>query len=271
MIPLRDNIIARKLPIITVALIVLNMAVFVICALMPQGELNALLFQYGLIPAKIFRPRIVAYYYAQQFGYSVPVHYGWSESLLPMVTCMFLHGSVIHVVGNMWFLWIFGDNVEDCLGHAGFLLFYLACGLASSMVQTLSSPLSPVVTIGASGAVAGVMGAYLLLYPRARIMTLVWILFLVDVWPIPAFLYLFYWFAIQVLSGTASLGASGIAAGGVAWWAHIGGFIMGFGSIYFTGIRSPEKMIRPYTVRRLYFSPRAGRWISSSPRSSDED
>jgi len=272
MLPLRDNIIARRMPIVTVALIALNLAVFLFCMVMPQREFELFLFRYGFIPAKIFRPVLVAKYYAYQFGWRVPVEYTLSEGLLPMFTCMFLHGGVIHVVGNMWFLWIFGDNVEDCLGHLGFLLFYLTCGAISSIVHALSSPLSPVVTIGASGAVAGVMGAYMLLYPRARVMTLIWILFFVDVVPIPAFLFLFYWFLIQFLSGTASLGGSHIAAGGVAWWAHIGGFLAGCGFILATGIRASQKLLRPYARRHYYFDPRSGRWTTRRSRTSrDED
>jgi len=267
MIPLRDNIIARKIPFITVALIALNLAAFAMCALLPERELEAFLFQYGLIPAKIFRPQIVARYYAYQFGLRVPVEYSLSESLLPFFTSMFLHGSILHVVGNMWFLWIFGDNVEDCLGHIGFLLFYLAGGAASGIIQVLSSPLSPIVTIGASGAVAAVMGAYMLLYPRARVLTLIWILFYIDVLPIPAFLYLFYWFLIQLLSGTATFGGAGIAAGGVAWWAHIGGFLAGCGFILLTGIRPSQKPFRLYRPYRRYFDPRTGRWVSISSRS----
>ena len=258
MIPLHDNIASRRVPIITVALIAVNLAVFLLCALMNERELQAFLFRYGLIPAKLFRPMKVAWFYFNEFGLSVPTHYSLSEALLPLVTCMFLHGSVIHVVGNMWILWIFGDNVEDCLGHLGFLLFYLVCGLASGLVQLLSAPTSPVVTIGASGAVAAVMGAYMVLYPYARVMTFVWLLFYVDVLPIPAFLFLFYWFLVQVLSGTATLGGSGLA-GGVAWWAHIGGFVAGFGFVLLAGLRPQVEYIRTARSPRYYFNPRAGR------------
>jgi len=258
MIPLRDNIATRRVPVITVALIAVNLGVFVLNALMPQRELEPVLFQYGLIPAKIFKPVAVAEYYWRQFGLNVPVRYSWSEALLPMFTSMFLHGGVLHLLGNMWILWIFGDNVEDCFGHLGFLLFYLACGLISGTVQVLSAPLSPVVTIGASGAVAGVMGAYMLLYPYARVMTLVWFIFFIDIWPIPAFVYLFFWFLLQVLSGTASLGSHAFS-GGVAWWAHIGGFLAGFGFVLFSGIQPHGQYITSYSKRRVPWLPYSDR------------
>jgi len=255
MLPLRDNIIARRAPYVTVALITINVLVFAMMAVMPEREQQAFLFHYGLIPARIFHPGRVPSYYLQQYGLLVPPHSDLAASLLPLVTCMFLHGGLLHLVGNMWILWIFGDNVEDCLGHVGFLLFYLACGLTSSVVQTLSSAASPVVTIGASGAIAGVMGAYLPLYPGARVITLVWLLFYIDIWPIPAFLFLFYWFLIQLTSGVAALGGGGILTGGIAWWAHIGGFLAGFGFILLSGIRPDPKSVRTYERRRYYLGP----------------
>ena len=143
--------------------------------------------------------------------------------------------------------------------------------MLSSIAHALLSPLSPVVTIGASGAIAAVMGAYMLLYPYARVMTLIWLLFFVDVVPIPAFLYLFYWFLIQILSGTASLGGSNVASGGVAWWAHIGGFLAGFGFVLLAGLRPQVEYVRPSRSPRYYFNPRNGRWGSRSSRFSNED
>lgn len=259
MFPIRDNIVARRTPVVTVALILANLAVFGMCAIMSERELEAFFFRYGLIPAKIFRPDIVSAYYWRKFGALVPSHYSLADSLMPVLSCMFLHGGVVHVVGNMWMLWIFGDNVEDCLGHFGFLIFYVACGVASSLFHILSAPLSPVVTIGASGAVAGVMGAYMILYPRARVLMLVWILFIVDFWSVPAFLFLFYWFLIQVFSGVATLG-SGMLSGGVAWWAHVGGFLAGFGFVLVSGVRPPQKPSRTYERARYYFDPRTGRY-----------
>jgi len=197
MIPLRDDIPAQRAPIVTSTLIALNLAIFLMCAVMREGDLEIFLFKYGFIPAKIFEPELVARFYHRQFGLIVAEQYSLGESILPMFTCMFLHGGWLHVIGNMWILWIFGDNVEDCLGHVGFLLFYLACGLASSIVHFVSGPASPVVTVGASGAIAGVMGAYMLLYPHARVLTLVWIFFIIDFWPLPAIVFLFYWFGFS--------------------------------------------------------------------------
>ena len=269
MLPLRDNLIARRAPFVTVALIAVNVFLFLMCATMPEHELQAFLFRYGLIPAKIFRPESVARYYLRQFGILVPTRYDLADSLAPLFTSMFLHGGALHLAGNMWILWIFGDNVEDCLGHIGYLLFYVACGLASGVIHALSAPFSPVVTIGASGAIAGVMGAYLLLYPAARVMTLVWVLFYVDIWAVPAFVFLFYWFLIQVLSGAATLGGGSILGGGVAWWAHIGGFIAGFGFILLSGIRPEPKSLRAHERRRWYFDPRTGRYVAIRRRPDD--
>jgi len=269
MIPLRDNVPARTVPIVTVVLIAVNLAIFAMTALLPRGELEAFVFRYGLIPAKIFRPESIAAYYRHRLGLAVPYDYSLAESLLPLLTCMFLHGGVLHVVGNMWMLWIFGDNVEDALGHAAFLLFYVACGLASSLVQTIASPFSPVATIGASGAIAGVMGAYMVLYPYARVMTFVWFLFYIDVWPIPAFLFLFYWFLIQFLSGMSTLGGD-VLAGGIAWWAHIGGFLAGLGFVLFSGIRPAQKAVRPYARQGYYFDPRTGRFVAVRRQSSED-
>jgi membrane associated rhomboid family serine protease len=135
---------------------------------------------------------------------------------------MFLHGGWLHLIGNMWFLWIFGNNVEDSMGHIRFLLFYLICGAVAALAHVLSAPGSGIPTVGASGAISGVMGAYLLLYPRVRIYTLFIIIFFIRVIPVPAFVILLYWFAIQVLSGMSSM-----AGAGVAFWAHIGGFVAG--------------------------------------------
>ncbi len=147
--------------------------------------------------------------------------------ILTPVTAMFLHGGWMHVIGNMLYLYIFGDNVEDRLGRGRFLVFYLACGVLSFLVQVLFNARSMVPNIGASGAIAGVLGAYLVLFPRARVLTIVPLLIFFPVVEIPAFVFLGFWFLIQFLSGAASLGASSPMAGGIAWWAHIGGFLAG--------------------------------------------
>ncbi len=148
------------------------------------------------------------------------------DGLLTPVTAMFLHGGWMHILGNMLYLYVFGDNVEDTLGHAGYLLFYLACGAVSFAAQIVSLPSSTVPTLGASGAIAGVLGAYFLLFPRARIVTLLPIFIFFTVVEIPAVVFLGLWFLIQFLGGAATLGRS-MSAGGVAWWAHVGGFLAG--------------------------------------------
>jgi membrane associated rhomboid family serine protease len=137
---------------------------------------------------------------------------------------MFLHGGWFHLIGNMWFLWIFGNNVEDSMGHARFLVFYLLCGLAAAAVQTATDPQSVIPMVGASGAIGGVMGAYVLLYPRVHVHMLIFLGFFVTTIAVPAIFMLGYWFAVQLLSGWTSIGAEG---GGVAFWAHVGGFVAG--------------------------------------------
>jgi membrane associated rhomboid family serine protease len=178
-----------------------------------EAELNAIIGTYALIPA-----RATAFF----SGQPVPV----SEGVVPFFTSMFLHGGWMHLIGNMWFLWIFGDNVEDRTGHGRYLLLYLASGLAGSIGHVLFSANSGVPTVGASGAIAGVMGAYLITFPHARVLTLVPIIFFLTTVEIPAFLILLYWLALQFLSGAASLGADTVQ-GGIAWFAHVGGFVMG--------------------------------------------
>jgi membrane associated rhomboid family serine protease len=145
-----------------------------------------------------------------------------------LLSSMFLHGGWMHIIGNMWSLWIFGDNVEDRMGRGGFLLFYLLSGLAAGAVHVVTNPASRVPTVGASGAIAGVMGAYLLLFPHASVVTMVPIFFFLQVVEIPAVFFLGFWFLSQLFSGTLSLAAAGPQAAGVAWWAHIGGFVVGF-------------------------------------------
>ena len=143
------------------------------------------------------------------------------------MTSMFLHGGWLHILGNMWYLWIFGDNVEDRLGHRRFLLFYLACGIAAGLVHYGLNPSSRVPTIGASGAVAGVLGAYFFCYPKARVDILILFFFYVDIIAVPAAFVLFFWFILQLFNGVLSLGADTGVTGGVAWWAHVGGFLAG--------------------------------------------
>jgi membrane associated rhomboid family serine protease len=206
-IPLKDLNPHRTFPFVNILLILINVLVFFYQVSMPPAAMNAFLLANATIPARV--PAFLA-------GYV-----GFRPAFLPLFTSMFLHGGLLHIAGNMLFLWIFGDNVEDYFGHLGYLFFYLFCGIGSGLVHIFFNWGSHLPAVGASGAISGVMGAYLVLYPRARVLTLVFI-FLLE---IPAVFILVYWFLIQFLQGIGSLGA--IASGGVAWWAHVGGFLLG--------------------------------------------
>jgi membrane associated rhomboid family serine protease len=205
MIPLRDTQRSRTAPVITMSLIVVNTLVFLHeTALGPY--LQSFVFAYGLVPIR---------FTAWPGPALDPARF------LPLVTSMFWHGGWLHLIGNMLYLWVFGDNVEDHLGHARFLLFYLLAGALAGLTQVALDPYSQLPTVGASGAIAGVLGAYLVTFPRAKVVT--WPFFFI---PIPAFIYLALWFAAQLLSGIGSLGAP-TQTGGVAVWAHVGGFVAG--------------------------------------------
>lgn len=207
MIPLQDTEHADAYPLVTRALIVLNVIVFVL-ELRAGAALPDVLRTYGLIPTRFW-------------------HTSELDQWVPVFTAMFLHGGWGHLIANMWALWLFGDNVEDALGHGRFLAFYLACGVAAAVVQCAAQPASAVPAIGASGAIAGVLGAYLRLFPSARIVTLIPIFFLPWLVEIPAVLYLGSWWVLQLVNGLASLGVPDLGQGDVAWWAHVGGFAVG--------------------------------------------
>ena len=212
MLPLRDNVPTRTTPVVNYVLIAANVAVFFHELALGRG-LQRFIDHYALVPLR---------YAATALIHKI----GVTAWLAPFFTSMFLHGGWLHIIGNMWVLWIFGDNVEDALGHLRYLAFYLACGLAAAGTQLWASWRSPYPTLGASGAIAGVMGAYLLLYPRARVLTLVPIFFFLKVVELPATLFLGLWILLQFYSGTAALAHTG-ELGGVAWWAHVGGFLSG--------------------------------------------
>jgi len=169
-------------------------------------------------------------------------------AIAPFFTSIFLHGGWLHLIGNMWFLWIFGDNVEDAFGHFAYIVFYLTCGIAANVTQFAVSPLSQVPTIGASGAIAGVMGAYLFLFPKARILTLVPFFFYFTM-EIRAALMLVYWFVIQFFNGVAGLGSNHMA-GGVAFWAHVGGFVAGVILMFSFRRPMPERREAYYYYQR---------------------
>jgi membrane associated rhomboid family serine protease len=210
MLPLWDANPNRREPVMTVLLIAANLAVFALeIWLMLTKQMDPFIRDYALVPRRLL------------------AHWDDSAQWLTLFTHQFLHGGVAHVLGNCWFLWIFGKNVEDRLGPLQFLLFYLLSGLAAATLQVVVDPGSPVPMLGASGAISGVLGAYLLLFPTAWIFTLVpWI---VPIIPVPAFLFLVLWFVIQAFNGFGSLLGGG--SGGVAWWAHAGGFVAGMGLV----------------------------------------
>ncbi|HVE13590.1 MAG TPA: rhomboid family intramembrane serine protease [Elusimicrobiota bacterium] len=210
MFPIRDNVPSRSFPAVNLGLIGVNAYVFV--RELAQGpHLDRFLIKYSLVPARLAHP---------------PHGIGLGALLLPFLTSMFLHGGWMHVIGNMWSLWIFGDNVEDRLGHLRYLAFYLLCGLAAAALQVSVTWGSRLPMLGASGAIAGVMGAYLLLFPSARILTFVPIFFIWTI-EVPAFFFIGGWIWSQVYAGSVAMLAGAERFGGVAWWAHVGGFVGG--------------------------------------------
>ncbi len=209
MIPLRDTTQSKNYPVVNTAIIAVNVLVYLI-ELAQGPALNKFIYIYGLVPIRYSAPQVSAYFTTGQQVFS-------------FVSFMFLHGGFWHLFGNMWSLYIFGDNVEDRLGPARYLVFYITCGIVSGFSHLLINWHSHIPTIGASGAIAGVMGAYFILYPRSRILTLVPLFFIPLFFEIPAFFFIGLWFVMQFLNA-ASTPAHG---GGIAWWAHIGGFLFG--------------------------------------------
>jgi membrane associated rhomboid family serine protease len=206
-LPLKDLNPRRTYPIVNTLLILSNVIVFLYQLTLPPYQYQAFVMANATIPSHI---RV-----------ALGGHGNLEAAFLPILTSMFLHSGFMHIAGNMLFLWIFGDNVEDYFGHFPYLLFYLVCGIGSGLTHIIFNFHSALPALGASGAISGVMGAYIILYPRARVLTLVVIFFV----PIPAFIILGYWFLLQFLAGISSVVAA--ATGGVAWWAHIGGFLLG--------------------------------------------
>ena len=213
MIPLRDVIPSRTTPGVTITLIVLNVFVYLFGLMLPERSRDAFIVAFGLIPAYF--------------------------SLFNVLTSMFVHGGFAHLAGNMLFLWIFGDNVEDRLGHLRFVFFYVACGIAAALAQTLLQPNSLIPMVGASGAIAGVMGAYLVLYPHSRVLML--FPFPVFLFELPAVVFLAIWFVVQFLNGINQLPVfeRDAISGGVAFWAHVMGFVSGLILVVF--LKRPER------------------------------
>jgi membrane associated rhomboid family serine protease len=235
MIPLRDTTPTRNYPVINTAIIGINVAVYMI-QLLQGHEINRFIYIYGLVPARYSIPQIADYFTTGQ-------------QIFSFFSFIFLHGSFWHLLGNMWSLYIFGDNVEDRLGPIRYMLFYLLCGIASGLSHLILNLHSNIPTIGASGAIAGVMGAYFILHPRSKILTLIPIFFIPYFINIPAYIFLGLWFLLQFINAAGSHGA----AGGIAWWAHIGGFVFGivflklFTALPDTGV---SRQVRQLTAKR---------------------
>ncbi len=225
MIPISDELPRRRIPWVTWGLITVNVLVF-FWELLLGPDLDRFLMMWGAVPAFVTNP----------------ARYPWAPFTL--LTSMFLHGGWMHLIGNMLYLWIFGDNVEDALGWLGYLLFYFAAGVVAGLAQVMVAPSSTIPGIGASGAIAGVLAVYLTLYPTAPVRVLVPGFYMVRIARLPALLVLGFWFVIQLFNGVLSLGAATMATGGVAWFAHIGGFLAGL----VVGLGA-----RAFGVRRTYW------------------
>jgi membrane associated rhomboid family serine protease len=209
MIPFRDSVKAATYPYVTVSLVIINSMIFLWQLSLTNREITFLFSNFGVIPA----------FFTQE-----GIFFTGLFTSLSLVTAIFLHGSWFHLLGNMLYLWVFGDNVEDKLGHVGFIFFYLIAGVVGSLAHILANPMSAIPTIGASGSIAGVLGAYMVFFPRAKVQALIPLIIIFTVIRIRAVYFLFLWFGIQLLNG---LTVSGTGAQAVAWWAHIGGFLSG--------------------------------------------
>ncbi len=231
MFPIRDTIPSRNPPVAVWLLILVNSVVFLFELAMPESALRQFFHLFGIVPARYAHPD-----WALWAGFP-------ADDYWPFLTSMFLHGGFMHIIGNMWTLWIFGDNVEDRMGPARFLVFYLLCGLAAGLVHWLTNPDSTIPTVGASGAIAGVMGAYFFLFPYSRVVVLVPVFFFPFFFELPAVTYLGFWALSQVFSGTLSL-AGPASVGGVAWWAHVGGFMAGI-LLHFFFVKRRDAYRRP--------------------------
>lgn len=226
MIPLKDNIERQSFPIVNTLLIILNVIVFVYeMGLGGVAGLNSFIVEYGVIPTRFLSSTDLS-----------------MNRIFPLFSSMFMHANLLHIGGNMLFLFIFGDNVEDSMGHFRYLFFYILVGLLSGMAHIFANPSSTIPSLGASGAIAGVLGAYFLIYPRAKVATLIFLLFFFQAIEVPAWIFLGLWFLLQIVNGTTSIGGS--PAGGVAWWAHIGGFASGMLLVLFFKRRRKEDFLK---------------------------
>ncbi len=232
MFPIQDSVPSRSVPVVTRALILINVVVFFFELSLSRESIIQLFYLFGVVPARFTDPE-----WAASIGF--PIGSYWS-----LLTHQFLHGGWLHIVANMWTLWIFGDNVEDRMGPLRFIIFYLVCGVLAALTQVLVTPNATIPSVGASGAIAGVLGAYLLFFPTARLIVLIPILFFPFFFELPAVIFLVLWFFIQLFSGTAML-ASPQQVGGIAFWAHIGGFIAGMLLCRFFVRRPVRRQLQP--------------------------
>ncbi len=242
MFPLQLTSCARGVPIGTWVLIGINFFVFFIELSLPPKTLETVFYLFGVVPARYSHPEWATY-----VGF--PVDDYW-----PFFTSMFLHGGWAHILGNMWTLWLFGECVEDRMGTARYLVFYILCGLTAGLVHYYTNLHSTVPTVGASGAIAGVMGAYYVMFPRSRVIVMVPILFFPFFFDLPAVTYLAFWFFLQLFNGTLAL-ASSQHVGGVAWWAHVGGFVFGMATWWL--FAEPRHRRAPFDPREHAFQ---GAW-----------
>jgi membrane associated rhomboid family serine protease len=241
-IPLRDTIPSRRTPIATWVIIGINVVAFLYESILSSRQLENLFMTYGLIPAAFWEQGVL-------------------PSLVPLFASMFLHGGWMHLISNMLALYIFGDNIEDRLGHFRYVLFYLLGGVVASGAQLVFSRNSELPTIGASGAIAAVLGAYLILYPRSRVVTLVPIFYLARIIQVPAVLYLGFWFVSQLFNGALALADPGtLDVGGVAYWAHIGGFLFGLAIMKLISPKRPKPEVEYYQSPRIYYPDDSRRW-----------
>lgn len=229
MFPLYDTVRSRRFPFINLMLILINVLAFLYEIQMDPSALKEFIFEWGLIPARLLSDPSTA----------------WST----IFTSMFLHGGWLHLFSNMLALYIFGDNVEDRIGHGRYLAFYLICGIIAAITHIVFNPISPVPTIGASGAISGVLGAYFILYPRARVITLVPIFILPWIVEIPALVYLGFWFLSQLFNGVLAIAVGSQSFGGIAWWAHAGGFLAG---TLLVGLFTRQRYVRRVYVDEYY-------------------
>lgn len=246
MFPIKDTIPSRTFPAVNWLIIIANLLVFILVEL-PLGprQLDRLVLTFGVVPARCALPEMAGHEAALLRAARALI----SGCAVPLFASMFLHSGWLHIVSNLWALYIFGDNVEDRMGSGRYLVFYLLSGVAAGLTQVVVGPASRVPAIGASGAIAGVLGAYLILYPKSRVITLVPLFFLPWFIEIPAIIYLGIWFASQFFSGVSSLGTA--AAGGVAYWAHIGGFVCGILLVGLFARRPRQRAYPRYADERL--------------------